>query len=163
MKVDSSLVKYALSFLIAALILCTGFFREFVFVNVNEQLVYLWFEHETTAMAPSLLSIFGNFSYWELYYTKWVLTGLFTVLFWLESLLAVKVLFEQWRWRELSIIYALLIAASVCIFSAWKLADQTEDGYLIARFLMGLAQSPVPLMLVIPALYLRAKMGRSQD
>lgn len=85
------------------------------------------------------------------------------MVFWLEGIAVIRLAFGQWQWREITAIYALLIVASVVIFSIWKLAGKVEDGYLITRFLMGLAQSPVPLMLVVPALFLRKRIGFNQE
>jgi len=134
-------------------ILVVSFMREYVFIQINEQLYALWYSLPSTAnqSIPFLMSL----DYYPLYYSKWVLTLLFALVFLLNASFILHVIFKRYYLRELLAIYVLItVGAASSLAIAWMMGD-VQDGYLIARFLMGLAQSPVPLMIMIPAAYLR--------
>ncbi|HAW20967.1 MAG TPA: hypothetical protein DCX14_12360 [Flavobacteriales bacterium] len=144
----------SISLLLVVLLASTGYVREFLFVNINEQLSFLWYGHETSNMSR-VLSFLDGFDYWTIYYLKWALTGVFSVIYLIETTLALKYLFNSFYARESVFLYAALIVVSTILFVGYSAFDNAEDGYLLSRFFMGLAQSPVPLMILIPAIFLR--------
>lgn len=139
-----------------------GFLREFLFVNINEQLRFLWYGNEESFMSAKLSFLMG-LDYWTLYYMKWFLTVFFALIFMLLSALALKLLTQKYFWLELGFIYFLLFAISGAIFIGYSLLANAENGYLISRYFMGLAQSPVPLMLLIPAIFLRKNLSEKSS
>lgn len=152
-------ILYAL--IAVALIAATGFFREFMFVNINEQLSFLYYGSDVSYMSPRL-AFLSTWSYDNLYYLKWILTLVFSAVFLLESALLAKVLFASYHLKELLFIYVLLLSISVVLYLPFFLAGNGEQGYILARFFMGIAQSPLPAMLLIPALFLRKRMRSTQ-
>lgn len=136
-------------------IIALGFLREYVFVSMNEQLFALWNDKESRI--TGFITIIKSLSYYQLYYFKWFLTALFSGLFYGWSLLILKRLFHDYHWKELGVVYLLLIGiAIITMLIGWPFGKLNES-YIIARFFMGIAQSPLPLMLMIPAIFLRAK------
>lgn len=150
--------KYAALVFAIILIASTGFYREFFFVNVNEQLRFLWYGNEESLMSDAL-SFLSALDYWSLYYLKWIMTVVFSVIFMLESCLITKLILGKPHWREFIFIYGLLTAISGVIFTCYALFGNTNTGYLISRYFMGIAQSPIPLMVFLSAIHLRKRFG----
>jgi len=152
---SNSLKKKTLiaSSIIAVIIL--GFFREFLFTHINEQLFALWYDEPSRASdaIPCLKSV----DYYTLYYTKWFLTTLFSVLFYGVTLGLLKIIFDTSYWKEILIIYGVLIACSVITMAYGYATNTLEETYLLARLFMGVAQSPLVLMVMIPGIWLRKR------
>jgi hypothetical protein len=146
---------------ILILLVITGFVREFIFVNLNQQLVYLWYENDVSYMS-SKLSFLSSLEYWQVYYLKWFLTLLFSTIFLVESALMLKHLFGSYFWKPLIFLYSLLLSISAVVFGIYTGLGRGDEGYLIARYFMGIAQSPVPLMLLVPAVFLKNRVNRNQ-
>jgi hypothetical protein len=132
-----------------------GFFREFLFIHINEQLFALWYDEPS--QATNSIPWLKELDYFTLYYGKWVLTIFFAAAFYFAALLVLRYLFDQSYWRELGWIYLGLITLSGLALGIGKLASQLDDAYLIARFLMGIAQSPLLLMIMVPGVMLRQR------
>jgi len=152
---SNSLEKKTLiaSSIIAVIIL--GFFREFLFTHINEQLFALWYDEPSRASdaIPCLKSV----DYYTLYYTKWFLTALFSVLFYGVTIGLLKIIFDTSYWKEILIIYGVLIACSVITMAYGYATNTLEETYLLARLFMGVAQSPLVLMVMIPGIWLRKR------
>ena len=78
--------------LLVVLFICTGFFREFVFVNWNEQMRVSYYHSPDPHVAPSMQWL-GAFSYEALYWMKWPLTLFFSVLFAAFAWLIIRLMF----------------------------------------------------------------------
>lgn len=141
-------------FPVVALVVTTGFLREFLFLNINEQISFVYYDTDFSRMSDKLWFL-RSWDYSSLYYLKWTLTLVFTGIYLLEAALALKVLFRSFFFRELLFVFGALTLISGILYVAFSLAGDSQEGYLLARFFMGLAQSPVPLMLLIPAIFLR--------
>mgnify|MGYP006141722433 FL=1 len=154
---SNSLKKKTLiaSSIIAVIIL--GFFREFLFTHINEQLFALWYDEPSRASdaIPFLKSV----DYYTLYSTKWFLTALFSVLFFGVTIGILKIIFDKSYWKEIVIIYGVLIACSVITTGYGYATNTLEETYLLARLFMGVAQSPLILMVMIPGIWLRKSSG----
>jgi hypothetical protein len=142
-------------------IIATGFYREFFFVNINEQMRYLWYGNEESMMSDAL-SLLDSIDYWTLYYLKWAMTVVFSGIFLIESALFTKLILGKTLWKELIFMYTILLIVSGLVLAGYALFDEHETGYLISRYFMGIAQSPIPLMILLPAIGLRNRLGVSQ-
>lgn len=142
------------AFIASTLLVTTGFFREFIFVNINEQLRFLYYGSDESYLSPHL-ELLTHFTYNQLYYLKWILTVVFSLVFLFESSWLVKSIFGGFYLKELTFIYALLFLVSASLYIPFFIAGNVEQGYILARFFMGIAQSPLPVMLLIPAVFLR--------
>ena len=143
------------------MIIATGFYREFFFVNINEQMRYLWYGNEESMMSDAL-SLLDSLDYWTLYYLKWAMTVFFSGIFLIESALFTKLVLGKTLWKELIFMYTILLIVSGLVLAGYALFDEHETGYLISRYFMGIAQSPIPLMILLPAIGLRNRLGVSQ-
>lgn len=132
--------KFFIAILIVVAI-ATGFFRDHVFVVINNAI-------DTGSDEAKNLSML-----------KWGLTALFSLLYLSISGLLVYLLFRSKRYVWVTIIsycilflIAFLAALSGYVFSSF------EEVYPFVRRIMGVAQSPVPMMVVIVACYFNTKM-----
>ncbi len=152
---SDSLKKRLWIALSVAVVVFIGFFREFIFTHINEQLFALWYDEPSRASdkIPFLKSV----DYYTLYYSKWVLTALFSMLFYSLTIGVLKVVFGKTFWKETAIIYSVLIACSITVMAYGYLSNSLEESYLLARLFMGVAQSPLVLMVMIPGIWLRKR------
>jgi len=131
-----------------------GFFRDAVFMNLNSQLYKLYFKNYEYTL-PDWLSIFDSWPYMKLYYFKYILTALFVLLYFVLSLLSVKVFTgnsKNIKWVLYA--YGIVIALSLLTYTGGHLLNNFPKGYLFTRNLVGLLQSPFIVMVIIPALKL---------
>jgi len=144
--------------LLVAIYIVAGFFREFVFVNINEQsrvTYHAVFLHDTaeTYVAPSMQWLSG-FSYSTLYYSKWILTLVATLLF---AFLATRIVKQAFTDKGLVKItwmaYGVVFMAGLLFYLAGSLSGNRDSTYDIARFLAGLTETPA-LLVVLCASFL---------
>ena len=140
-------------------IIILGFLREFIFVHINAHLFALWYEEPSEA--TDLIPFMKQMDYYPLYYSKWILTVVFAVLFYAATAGVLKVIFNRYFWRELGAIYIVLLVFAGFAMSIGALLNATDEAYTIARFLMGIAQSPLLLMVMIPGVLLRRQLRSS--
>lgn len=128
-----------------ALFAFLGFSREFLFVNINNQLYKLYYNNPDYII-PESLRFLSNFSYSQLYYSKYPLTIFYFLAYFFTSLWAARVLSSTKTVSKWIIyIYAiLLILAGITMFYNYFLNNQLDgDAYTFSRWLMGIAQSPL--------------------
>jgi hypothetical protein len=142
--------KLIASCLILVFIL-TGFFREFVFLNVNEQMRVTYYKVSDSHVAPGMTWL-NAFSYTTLYYMKWLLTAAFTFLFAILSAITINVVFNDKKLVRIGIYtYGIVFLASFFFFLVGAFSGNTETTYSIARFLAGLIESPAMLIILLSA------------
>jgi hypothetical protein len=136
------------------LLVVLGFLREYLFVAINSTL-YFKYVNEINLHPFAIEKYLGFFSYSTLYTAKWFITPLSAFVFWLVQKQFLFFLFAdkkplQW----LNALYALLFILAALFFAAgWALGNVTQ-GYTFSRLFMGLLQSPVACMILIPLMYL---------
>lgn len=141
---------------LVVLFVLTGFFREYVFLNLNEQMRVAYYNSPDSHLSPGMQWLSG-FSYETLYYLKWPFTLLFSAIFALNTAVIVRILFQNPSFVKLTwIVYAGVFASSLLFFAAGLLIGNGEATYDIARFLAGLIESPaLAAILVASFLILR--------
>jgi hypothetical protein len=146
--------KYALLLILVVFFIASGFYRDFVFLNVNAQMRASYYLHKDSELAPSM-KFLEAYSYIHLYYVKWVLTFLFSLLFMTYTIGIIHLYFPEKKYIRWAVItYALLFSIAALFWTGGYLANHSEKGYLVARFLMDMTQSPIMLIVLIPALRL---------
>lgn len=148
------LKRNLLLLLLAVAYLVTGFFREFLFVNINQRIWELYQHQQTTQIYPSL-HFLTNFSGNTLYYSKWPLTLLFTAIFAAFACAIVHLLFHErkyLRWTVLA--YAAVFFTGLLFAGIGALSGHFSDLYTVARFLADIVEKPVMIIILIPAFYL---------
>ncbi len=151
-------LNYGLYLLVFAVL---GFSREFLFVNMNNQLYKLYYGNSKVPL-PSSIRFIEAFDYTTLYYLKYPLTLAYYLAYFLTSYFAVKTIcgdkkFSKW----ITYIYAILLILS-CVSMAYNYIMHNQlngDEYTFSRWLMGIAQSPLVAFFVIAsgALYQKFK------
>jgi len=140
--------------LLIILFVAVGFLRDAVFININSQLYKLYFKNYAFTL-PNWLTYFNAWPYMKLYYFKYFLTVTFIILYFLLTALSVKLFTgdtKNIKWVFYA--YAIVLILSLLSFSIGYFFNNFSKGYLFARNLLGLLQSPFITMLIIPALKL---------
>ncbi len=150
--------KVSIAVFIIAL-LGLGFFREMLFVNINSVLYNKYFQPTDEAhIYHHVFAFLTYFSYKTLYISKWFITLAFVALFWFIQKKFIFYLFAEKKalfW--LSMLYLSLLLLTGISFGAGWLFGNLEQGYRFSRIFMGLLQSPVPCMMLIPLTYFYKK------
>ena len=126
--------KKGLLLFLTALTIALGFFRDFVFVPINKIIES------------------GNDPDGKLALTKWGLTLLFTLAYLAITCGFLYVLFKAVKYVLASmVLYGVLLFVSAITVLIGYIFFSFHDVYPFVRTLMGVAQSPVILMILIPA------------
>jgi hypothetical protein len=138
-----------------------GYLREFFFVNLNVILFEKYYHSVSPVPVPSVMDIFRQFSYASLYYSKYLYTLIWVLIFFGASLLSLKKLTRTpFLIRLLVYIYGLLLllAALSMLYGYFVNGRLQEDEYTISRWLMGIAQSPIICLILVASekLYLKS-------
>ena len=134
-----------------------GFLREYLFVSINSTLYYKY-TNEFNPHPFVIEKYFSYFSYNTLYIAKWFITPLSAFIFWLTQRKFLFFLFAnkkpiQW----LNFLYVVLfVLAGLFFVAGWAVGNLTQ-GYTFSRLFMGLLQSPVACMILIPIMHLYKK------
>ena len=142
--------KYLLFISIFAVL---GFSREFLFVNINNQLFKLFYNNPDIKL-PSSLEFLSSLSYSSLYYLKYPLTIFYFLAYFFTSFYATKIICNDKKYNKWIIyIYALLlILASITMIYNYFINHQLSgEEYTFSRWLMGIAQSPLVAFFAIAA------------
>jgi hypothetical protein len=146
-----TLRKTVLLILLILLFLACGFFRDYVFLNVNEAMRLSYYHVSDSTVSPGM-KFMESYTYPQMYYIKWALTFFFSLLFMLLTMAFVRLFYTERKyiiWTLYAYLSLVLIAA--LFWAGGYLANHSDKGYIISRFLMGMAQSPVVLMVLIPS------------
>ena len=130
-----------------------GFTREFLFVNINSQLYRLYYGHSNLPV-PESLSFIKQYDFDTLYYSKYPLTFITYLIYFITSFYAVRVLTDTKKYGKWVIyIYALLLLLSsiAMAYNYFINRDLGGDEYTFSRWLMGIAQSPLVAFFIIAA------------
>lgn len=130
-----------------------GFSREFLFVNINNQIYKLYYGHSNLPL-PNSLSFLSTLDYNTLYYLKYPLTITFFLAYFLTAFFATRILTNNKKYSLWVIyIYALLLilAGITMAYNYFINNDLGGDEYTFSRWLMGIAQSPLVAFFIIAA------------
>lgn len=151
--------------LLGAFAVLSGFFREFIFINLNQQRWETYervYRHHSPEqhVAPSMQWLSG-LSYETLNFLKWPLTLLFACWFAGLCLLAVRIAFAEKKYTRIVIFtYAGLFLLGLVVYGIGAATGGNYHFYEIARFLAGLTEGPL-LMLILLASFLVMKRLRA--
>lgn len=155
-------VKYIIFIALFALL---GFSREFLFVNINNQLYKLYYGHSSLPL-PDSLSFLADVEYGQLYYSKFGLTIAFYLAYLGVSLLAIKLIVSDkkiTRW-VIYIYLLLLILAGLSMLYNYVANNQLDgDEYTFSRWLLGIAQSPLVAFFMIASAALYRKFQTEKE
>jgi hypothetical protein len=143
--------KYILVLLIVCTLLLLGYYRDFVFRTINT--VIQAKEYDAAFTSPPTLQFLDQYTYEGLIKLKWTLTLLFTLVYLGITLFTVKIVFDKKKYNRITIgVYAVIMLLSgLLMLTGYVFNSLLETMYELSRNLMGLAQSPIILMILIPA------------
>jgi len=134
-----------------------GFLRDFIFVNINNQLK-LNSGHDVEIFKVSDCMSFVRFiSDDRLIRIKWILTLLFMVIYMAISCYAVWIIFRDYVRITIVAFIVLFLLSFIAMAVGYCCNAFKEDAYKFSRYLMGMAQSPVVLMVLVPAFILNER------
>jgi hypothetical protein len=134
--------------LLLAVYVISGFYREFLFLNINEQSRVTYYHTADSHVSPSLQWL-SHFSYSFLYYSKWVLTLLFAGWFAFLASRMVKLEFADKSLVRITwIAYGCAFFLGYVFFGVGLLIGDRESTYDLARFLAGLTETPAMLIIL---------------
>lgn len=148
--------KVLIAFVFIIILIGLGFLREFIFMNTNSAL-YSNYYNENYPIHP-LFHFFKDKSYNFIYISKWVLTFLFILMYFYAQVLTAKSflkdnILSKWFFY----FYLFLVILSVITFGIGWLAGNLNKGYTFSRLFLGILQSPLPLMFLLPVYYFTKK------
>ena len=135
-----------------------GYFRDFLFVNTNLQLYKLSSNKaEGEGEVDAALHIITSVSYNQLYIAKWIMTIIFCLIYLGISYLIVQLLFKEKKYRNITITtYGILLFISFLVTVIGYFINDNTWTYKLSRYLMGIAKSPIVIMILIPAFKLKS-------
>lgn len=143
---------------IGALMIALGGYREIVFVNINEQILFNAGQIDDYRVLDSFLWL-KEYDTSALETFKWVLTIAFSIIFLILGFVIMRKIMhdaEGGLWLVITYAGAIFLAGS--FYVTGRLIGQEELGYTLSRVFMGALQSPFILMLMIPARMLVKRM-----
>lgn len=127
-------------FFLVLITVALGFLRDYVFVSINHAI-------ET-----------GNDGNGFLVSLKWILTGFCSILYLGVSCAFVFLLFNSRKYVWITVgVYSFIFFIALLIGSVGYLAVSFEKVYVLVRAILGLAQSPVIVMILVTAYYINRK------
>lgn len=140
--------RKALVVLLILFYILSGFFREFIFLNINEQSRVTYWHDTDSHVAPSL-SWLSHYSYTTLYYSKWILTFVFAAYFATLASITIHIAFSEKSKTKMTLIaYACVFIAGLLFYMAGSIVGNREATYDMARFLAGLTETPGLLIIL---------------
>lgn len=137
-------IKWVILALLVVAFIAVGYARDFFAININYHLQHLQLQTEYSS-GHSFFDFLNQYSYQQIYRSKYLLTAVFTVL---NFALGAAFLYVLHNSRKMLVIYTGLYAAvfvvAALFFAGGYLVQNPSEGYHFARILMGFIQSPVP-------------------
>jgi len=138
-----------------------GFSKEFLFVNINNQLYKTYYKNNDILISKSL-TFLSKYSYETLYYFKYPLTILYFSVYFMVSFYSVKIICDNKKITMWIVyIYSLLFILS-CITMLYNYIINNQlsgEEYTFSRWLMGIAESPLVAFFTISASALYSKLN----
>jgi hypothetical protein len=131
--------------ILSALTILSGFLREYLFGNINW--IYLTLTKGRMNQARDEFQFLMEWSASDIIILKWILTGVFFLLFAFLTFLVIKIQFENKAYSKATIVlFSGILLASGFFYLIGILFSVQGNVYGIFRTLMGLGQSFMPLM-----------------
>lgn len=145
--------------LFTALVVLTGFFRETFFVRIA------WCEAVVTGQATApkshwLFSFLESLSMNQLQVAKYSGTIFFIIAFWLIALLMVRWFFTvRSNFILTHFIFIIPFCLGTLIYACGLFLPGEKYFYEISRWMIGLIETPLIIMLLFPLYWVKAKMA----
>jgi hypothetical protein len=144
-------VKYLIFLVFGLLFGSLGFYREYFFANINN-VMYLQYNGDTTVPVNPSFQMFLELPYKTVYYLKYLFTFVFVGMFFLLSYWCIKYYTNDkklLKWFTYSYLVLLLLSSVLMLWAYFIKVKLDTDEYSLSRWLMGIAQSPLPALFFI--------------
>lgn len=149
-------VKHLIIFLI--LFAVVGYFRERFFEHLNIIMAGVYRGKDEYALIgikmPAVMSVFSTWDYGTLYYSKYIFTVAWVIVFYGVSYFTIKTTLNL-RILLRSLLFAYII---LMLFAGLSMAigygvngTLKNDEYTLSRWLLGIAQSPIICLILLAA------------
>jgi len=163
-----------------------GFFQEFIKINLNNMIETgreipgffdldvskkkAWTEYKMRNSPTNFynsagtLEVFYKMDEQSLIKTKWVLTGLFIALYFVLNASVLKFLTDfRHSTKWMIYFYSLFFIVALGTYLIGNTFSWTEKAYSISRKIVGGLESIVPSMILLPTIWLSAKMNKTTE
>ncbi len=148
---------YALVALCLLALFFIGYVRDYIFVNINYELIDIYYHRNEWTM-PASLSYFNNWEYARLYYFKYTLTAVFVLLYLATSIACIGILFQSKKYLLYTILaYGSVIVCALGLNYTSYLGIDDRQAYLFSRELMGFVQSPFIFIVLVCVFFMAEK------
>jgi hypothetical protein len=146
------LILFAFSFF------ALGYFRNYIFLAVNDRAAALYYHGESHPL-NGILSIFKSFSYANLITIKWVLTFLFSLLFTILSGVTIYSVFQSKHYVYVSVAFNSLVFIFSLLFIAIGeiIHPFLNQAFVISRSISHFEQSPILTIILLSAIFFDKK------
>lgn len=128
-------------------IVLLGFLREYLFVNINW--IYLTLTNGRMNAARPEFQFLIDWSPAEINALKWILTLLFSFLFFGITFFIIKLHFQSKTYNQITaLMFAGMLIIALLLFAIGKLTGQYETLYGPIHTIMSMVQSFMPLMIL---------------
>ncbi len=160
---SKAIITYLFYALLVFVFIALGFFRDYFLSQYNNYLYQLYYNDLEYTLANSY-SFLKNYSYMQLYYAKFFVIATFTLLYFFLSLLTVRFIFKEKKYMMICLYFHLTILVVALIFYLYGLMiGGSEKIYEIARTFLSLLQSPLIVMILIPAFKISLQQTKTEQ
>lgn len=140
---------------IVILMVYTGFLRDWMSVNINFQLGFLYYGWDENPTSPLVVRATEGLEYITIWRFKWLLTIITAMVYATMTATIGYLAFLDRKFIRLTLIsFLVVIVVSGVFYVLGQFFGSNHQGYLLARALMDFVQSPFVLMVLIPAFFL---------
>ena len=153
----SQKLPYLKLLLIVVFLILLGFFRDYFLSQYNNYLYQLYYK-DAEYKIDSEFNFLKGFNYMQLYYAKFFIIAFFCLVFYFVTLITLKLLFAEKKIIPITtFFYGCILLISLIFYLYGKMASDAEKFYELSRTFLALLQSPLLLMILIPAIKLGTK------
>jgi len=178
--------RYFLIVILLSLGLCAGFLQEYLKINVNyiletgrqipgffsmdEEKKKAWIEYKKKNAPndfyhkPETITALYSLKEQTLEQIKWINTIAFIGVFLFLNVSLVRLITgnnQLARW--MLYLYGAFFILALIVFLLGKLTGKLENTYMLSREIVGGLQSLIPLMIMLPAIWVAEKMNKKTD
>lgn len=137
-------IKWVILALLVIAFVAVGYARDFFAININYHLQHLELQTQQSG-GHSFFDFLNQYSYQQVYQSKYLLTAVFTLLNFILGAAFLQVLLNDRKMLVIYIgLYAAVFVGAALFFGVGYAIQNPSGGYHFARILMGFLQSPVP-------------------
>ena len=150
-----SKLNYALICIVSLVIIGSGFLRDSMFRTINWQITHFQTDNPVLVRSSFYYKLFLHFNTNELYAAKWILTIIFSILFFTYTVIGTRLIYKtKYYTKTIAILFISIFILSALAYSIGYFTGNLSKGYHFARIFMGAAQSPFILLILLPAIKL---------